>query len=58
MRKKLIKIFSSIPMSETATKIPCFGCPLKWDCKKWFFHHYDINGEMCNSTNEKEIFFK
>ena len=33
-----IKALLAINMDTVATTTTCYHCPLKWECKKWFYY--------------------
>jgi len=55
---KKIKALMTISIDKVSTTTTCFHCPLKWDCKKWFYYEYNVNSPMCDTTNDSILFGK
>lgn len=53
-----IKALMAINMDTIATTTTCYHCPLKWDCKKWFYYDYNVNNKMCDTVDETILFGK
>lgn len=53
-----IKALLAINMDTVATTTTCYHCPLKWDCKKWFYYNYNVNNKMCDTIDETILFGK
>lgn len=47
-----IKALLAINMDTVATTTTCYHCPLKWECKKWFYYDYNVNNKMCDTVDE------
>lgn len=55
---KKVKALLTIDMNTVATTSTCFHCPLKWECKKWFYYDYNVNNKMCDTVDETILFGK
>lgn len=53
-----IKALLAINMDAVATTTTCYHCPLKWECKKWFYYDYNVNNKLCDTTDETILFGK
>lgn len=53
-----IKALLAINMDTVATTTTCYHCPLKWECKKWFYYSYNVNNKMCDTIDETILFGK